>query len=434
MSSPPRKEPYLPDWLVQNRNFVLLWAAYGVAAFGDHLSEMALLKERNAFQSDYLTRIQALITFGFFLPFVVIGPFAGWWSDRFSRRTTMIAADLIRAVIVFNMAFICGANSPPGSPASYGDYSHRHPTRDCRHPGRVLFARAAGHAADPHTRRPARAGQRHDLRAWNDRRRPCRSRRRLHRAAMGAGVELSHQYGHVLQQRCACGLHCDVRAPVRSRTHRWKASGHRSAPVFHYVHTHARVLQLILLGTAYWAAAGVVISVVPAIAKLYYGENYAMAGTFRGLLVIGIASGATVLTILGAAIPISIAPLGWAGRSRLLVHRPGRHHVFQARSRAYRRVPVRHGWRGCGRARDHHGRTPAFRARQPARPSFRCDRHVHDGRAGRRDRRARPAEHPALGRLRLLGCWRRPGQGCWRQWRRRGGTTAAATRSRHPSG
>ena len=66
----------LPFWLVRNRNFVLLWAAYGVAAFGDHLSEMALLKERRAFDREDLTRVQALITFGFFLPFVLLGPLA----------------------------------------------------------------------------------------------------------------------------------------------------------------------------------------------------------------------------------------------------------------------------------------------------------------------------------------------------------------------
>src|SRR5262245_34306293 len=100
----PRPQARLPDWLVQNRNFVLLWAAYGVAAIGDHLSEQALLKVSGGLHRPDVTRVQALMTFGFFLPFVFLGPFAGWWSDRFSRKTTMVVADLLRAGIVFNMA------------------------------------------------------------------------------------------------------------------------------------------------------------------------------------------------------------------------------------------------------------------------------------------------------------------------------------------
>ena len=34
--------------LLHNRNFILLWAAYGFSAMGDHLSEMAILKTQDA--------------------------------------------------------------------------------------------------------------------------------------------------------------------------------------------------------------------------------------------------------------------------------------------------------------------------------------------------------------------------------------------------
>lgn len=309
--SKPRTEPYLPDWLVRNRNFVLLWAAYGVAAFGDHLSEMALLKERNAFQSDYLTRIQALITFGFFLPFVVLGPLAGWWSDRFSRRTTMIAADLIRAVIVFNMAIIVGQLAA-WLPATYGDYSIVIPP--------VIVGTLAAFFS------PARQAMLPTL-IRDDQ--LVRANAMISALGTIGGVLAAVVGGYIVQQwgpawnyhLNAATFCCSAAFVTCIAMSRARAVPHPRlegvwAPLragFRYVRNHARVLQLILLGTAYWAAAGIVISVVPAIAKLYYGENYAMAGTFRGLLVIGIASGAAVLTILGAAVPIPIALLAGLG-------------------------------------------------------------------------------------------------------------------------
>ena len=37
-------EAALPDLLIRNANFFLLWAAYGISALGDHLSETALLR------------------------------------------------------------------------------------------------------------------------------------------------------------------------------------------------------------------------------------------------------------------------------------------------------------------------------------------------------------------------------------------------------
>jgi hypothetical protein len=67
--------PRLPDLLVRNRNFVLIWAAYGISALGDHLSELALLQERDAMGGLRATRIQALLSFGFFFPFML---FALW--------------------------------------------------------------------------------------------------------------------------------------------------------------------------------------------------------------------------------------------------------------------------------------------------------------------------------------------------------------------
>src|ERR1043166_3049025 len=93
-----------PRGLFQNRNFLLLWLAYGVSAIGDHLSEMAILKTQNALDPNVdITAISARITFFFFVPFLIVSPIAGSLADRFSRRGLMVVADMARAVIVFEL-------------------------------------------------------------------------------------------------------------------------------------------------------------------------------------------------------------------------------------------------------------------------------------------------------------------------------------------
>src|SRR3972149_716952 len=88
--------------LLRNRNFILLWSAYGISALGDHLSEMAVLKTQDALRAEVdVTPLNALMAFMFFLPFLFLGPFAGWLADRLPRRAIMIFADLVRTVIMF---------------------------------------------------------------------------------------------------------------------------------------------------------------------------------------------------------------------------------------------------------------------------------------------------------------------------------------------
>jgi len=78
---------------------------------------------------------------------------------------------------------------------------------------------------------------------------------------------------------------------------------------FRYVRTHRRVLQMILLGTVFWAAAGVVISVVPAIVRDVFQGQLADVGLYRGLLVVGLALGSAVLTVVGPTIPLPLTVL-----------------------------------------------------------------------------------------------------------------------------
>ncbi|MBN1489368.1 MAG: MFS transporter, partial [Phycisphaerae bacterium] len=103
-----------PESVFHNRNFMLLWCAYGVSALGDHLSEMALLKTQDALNAGNLTQLLAKITFVFMLPFFVLGPVTGLLADRLPRRGLMIAADLIRAAIMFCFAWLVATSEAWG--------------------------------------------------------------------------------------------------------------------------------------------------------------------------------------------------------------------------------------------------------------------------------------------------------------------------------
>ncbi|MBN2561359.1 MAG: MFS transporter [Phycisphaerae bacterium] len=96
--NPPALRP--PASILRNRSFILLWCAYTISAFGDHLSEMALLDMQHALDRADSTRIMAIMTFVFFVPYFLFGPAMGWLADRLPRKWIMIAADLIRAALL----------------------------------------------------------------------------------------------------------------------------------------------------------------------------------------------------------------------------------------------------------------------------------------------------------------------------------------------
>ncbi len=76
----------LASGLLGNANFVLLLCAYAVSAMGDHLSEMALLKTRDALDTAVdVTPLTAQMTFMFFLPFFVLVSIRAPLLTRFRR-------------------------------------------------------------------------------------------------------------------------------------------------------------------------------------------------------------------------------------------------------------------------------------------------------------------------------------------------------------
>lgn len=307
MAESPGNQPNLPSLLVRNRNFVLLWAAYGVSALGDHLSEMALLKEAGGFERDDITRVQALLSFGFFLPFFLIGPIAGWWADRFSRKWTMIVSDLLRAGVMISLT----VTVPFLMDCEFGDYSMALPLL-------VTGAFAAFFSPCRQALLPTLIRGDQLVRA------------NAMISALGTiGAILSGWLGGKLVDWADAGhFHLDWNYRLDAITfvisaillstllmRRSRAVPHAPlvgmwTPVrqgFCYVRQHRRVFQIILLGTVFWAGAGVVVSVVPALVKEVFGGTFSDAGMYRGLIAAGLAAGAALMTIFGPSLPMSMA-------------------------------------------------------------------------------------------------------------------------------
>jgi MFS family permease len=90
--------------LRHNRSFRLLWFGQVVSQMGDWFDTIAVYTI--ALRLTGSSRSVALIMVARFLPTVVLGPGAGVVADRFSRRSIMISADIMRAVVVLGFLFV----------------------------------------------------------------------------------------------------------------------------------------------------------------------------------------------------------------------------------------------------------------------------------------------------------------------------------------
>ncbi|HXI24262.1 MAG TPA: MFS transporter [Pyrinomonadaceae bacterium] len=92
------------ELLRSNRPFRFLWFGQVVSQMGDWFDTIAVYTIALTLTGS--SRSVALIMVARFLPSVVIGPLSGVVSDRFSRRTIMIASDIVRAVVVLGFLFV----------------------------------------------------------------------------------------------------------------------------------------------------------------------------------------------------------------------------------------------------------------------------------------------------------------------------------------
>ncbi|HVM24936.1 MAG TPA: MFS transporter [Candidatus Limnocylindrales bacterium] len=99
-----RQSPYLR--LVRNRNFSLLWVGQVVSLIGERIHIIALpflvLQETRSALEVGLTFAATAA------PNLLLGPLAGALVDRWDRRITMIACDLLRAVLLLAVPFAIG--------------------------------------------------------------------------------------------------------------------------------------------------------------------------------------------------------------------------------------------------------------------------------------------------------------------------------------
>jgi MFS family permease len=87
-----------------NRNFFLLWIGQIISQLGDRLDQMALIAFIYLRAPGSTIEIAKILSFTI-IPVFVIGPIAGVYVDRWNRRRTMYACDLLRAVLVFTIPF-----------------------------------------------------------------------------------------------------------------------------------------------------------------------------------------------------------------------------------------------------------------------------------------------------------------------------------------
>lgn len=91
--------------LLRDRNFFLLWFAQIVSNFGDRLDQMALIGLIYIRTPGSTIELAKLLSFTI-LPVFIIGPIAGIFVDRWNKRATMIACDIIRGVLVLLIPLI----------------------------------------------------------------------------------------------------------------------------------------------------------------------------------------------------------------------------------------------------------------------------------------------------------------------------------------
>lgn len=300
--------------LFSNRNFILLWLAYGVSAFGDHLSEFALLKLQNALDPGVtdVTRRQAVMTFVFMFPFFALGPLCGWLADRLPRKWIMIGADVIRAVIMFEMlAILTGIHRRTGGgPLTDGPMSLW---------VAILPLLALGVFAAMFS--PARLSLLPTL---------VRTEQIIRANASTAGLGMIASIlsavvgGWMVTQigpdanfkvdactfvfSAACLLL--IRPPPAA--HGGAAAASRALTEgFRYVARHRRVAEVILIAAILWTAASIIRSIIPALVKDVFGGSYDQIGIYQGILGAGLVLGSIALTILGPSLKSELA-ISWS--------------------------------------------------------------------------------------------------------------------------
>jgi len=88
--------------ILRNRNFFFLWLGQIISQLGDRLDQMALIAFVYLRAPGSTLEIAKILSFTI-IPVFLIGPLAGVYVDRWDRRRTMYACDLLRAALVLTI-------------------------------------------------------------------------------------------------------------------------------------------------------------------------------------------------------------------------------------------------------------------------------------------------------------------------------------------
>lgn len=91
--------------------FRRLWLAQAISDVGDGLALLTLMLLVNELTGS--TLMLAVLSIALAVPPLTIGLVAGTWADRFDRRRIMIAADLLRAVVVLGFVVVAAVGFVP---------------------------------------------------------------------------------------------------------------------------------------------------------------------------------------------------------------------------------------------------------------------------------------------------------------------------------
>ncbi len=283
--------------LLSNRNFIMLWCAYGISSMGDNLSEMAILAKLDALNDVVdVTPIQARMTFLLMVPFFLFGPLMGALADRFPRRRIMIVADIARAAIMLAFAALIelgrrtlGSDWGPLAPLAFlGIFAALFaPSRSAMVPMLVRHellvpanAMISGLGMIATMFALMFGGKLADMGYINE------------VFLMDAGTFAAS----------ACCLFMIV-LPREKTSERAKI--HREPFVttmrkgFGYLRAHRRVVELLGLAVVFWFAGATVKSVLPAIVKNAYHGTFETIGRFPALIGLGMAVSSVVVLLLG---------------------------------------------------------------------------------------------------------------------------------------
>src|SRR5919202_5673735 len=104
MSASPHSAQPVVLSVFRNRAFTLLWTAQLISTMGSGLSALAASILVYRLTGSALS--VGLMLMATALPSVFVGLIAGVFVDRFDRKRIMIAADLIRFVLVLSIPFL----------------------------------------------------------------------------------------------------------------------------------------------------------------------------------------------------------------------------------------------------------------------------------------------------------------------------------------